>query len=303
MEEQFREDFLCYFMPMLQDSERNKLYERAIKKIVFQFTETHGYAPSVLDVGTGTGMLSIFAAAAGASRVVGLEANKLRARIARKNVRAYPWRICKVDIVHCESTKFVTKTPFDIVICELMATFVHGEDMNKYISDLYQRNIVRTFGDAVYCIPARAQLWLQKYKLSTCDDGEIFMRKELIKRGTGQFAVSQEYGIFPHSESLHPVGKSIQLFDQPIHKPVELNSVETELEENCCLVAEWRCRLFDDIVLNHTVNSVSRLSPYEYHMRMNNWGFKVFATSKTQKFTVRVTDDDLKVTCTKRKRE
>ena len=47
---------------MLRDSVRNDLYDEAIRLAVQQFTDTHGRPPTVLDIGTGSGLLAMMAA-------------------------------------------------------------------------------------------------------------------------------------------------------------------------------------------------------------------------------------------------
>lgn len=77
-------DFLPYFVPMLCDENRNYTYKNAINAAVTHFIANQNRSPKVLDVGAGRGMLSIFAAEAGAKQVVSLEANALRAQLAQK---------------------------------------------------------------------------------------------------------------------------------------------------------------------------------------------------------------------------
>lgn len=42
---------------MLRDTDRNEAYGRALQQAVALFRRTHGRAPVVLDIGTGTGLL------------------------------------------------------------------------------------------------------------------------------------------------------------------------------------------------------------------------------------------------------
>ncbi|CAE8595220.1 unnamed protein product [Polarella glacialis] len=65
---------LAYHFPMLSDRTRNSTYDRAIRNAIEGFCEQHGRPPRVLDIGSGSGLLSMFAARAGATQVVALEA-------------------------------------------------------------------------------------------------------------------------------------------------------------------------------------------------------------------------------------
>jgi predicted RNA methylase len=71
-----RNDVPSYMLPMLNDSDRNLAYEAAIREKIEAFTKTHGRAPHVLDLGAGTGLLTLMALKHGAARVTALEANE-----------------------------------------------------------------------------------------------------------------------------------------------------------------------------------------------------------------------------------
>ena len=65
-----------YFLSMLEDKARNSQYEAAIKLAISEFTAAHGRAPSVVDLGCGTGMLSVFALRHGAASVTAIDTNQ-----------------------------------------------------------------------------------------------------------------------------------------------------------------------------------------------------------------------------------
>lgn len=77
--------YLSYSLPsqegMLRDSVRTRGFQRAI-------TEVCSGGGVVLDVGCGTGVLSAFAAKAGADRVIAVEANAVSAQVATAMVKA-----------------------------------------------------------------------------------------------------------------------------------------------------------------------------------------------------------------------
>ncbi|CAM9481407.1 unnamed protein product, partial [Hapterophycus canaliculatus] len=68
---------------MLNDVSRNTKYEMAITSAVQEFTRENGRPPVVLDIGTGTGLLSMLAVRAGAAEVYGCELYQPLAEIAR----------------------------------------------------------------------------------------------------------------------------------------------------------------------------------------------------------------------------
>ena len=59
---------------MLHDEERNKLYDKAIQLAVAAIHK-QGRTAKVLDIGTGTGLLSMMAARAGADVITAVEVN------------------------------------------------------------------------------------------------------------------------------------------------------------------------------------------------------------------------------------
>ena len=87
---------------MLQDHARNEKYQHAISAAVADWKREHGHAvlgPVVMDIGAGTGLLSMLAAKAGASQVVGCEMFGVLASLARRIVAANrPTRFPTVDV-------------------------------------------------------------------------------------------------------------------------------------------------------------------------------------------------------------
>ncbi|KAL4702422.1 hypothetical protein ACJJTC_003047 [Scirpophaga incertulas] len=71
------------FADMLHDTERNKKYYRALQLAIQKF-HNDGKEANVLDIGTGTGLLSIMAARSGADSIVACEAFKPMAECCQK---------------------------------------------------------------------------------------------------------------------------------------------------------------------------------------------------------------------------
>lgn len=63
---------------MLNDKQRNNAFENAIRKRISQGYDT------VLDIGTGTGLLSLYAQNAGAKKIYACECSKVMIKIAEK---------------------------------------------------------------------------------------------------------------------------------------------------------------------------------------------------------------------------
>eukprot|EP00966_Prymnesium_polylepis_P157400 3637629-Prymnesium_polylepis.1 len=76
-----------YFLSMLDDEDRNVKYAEAINRCVRCFEVREGYAPSVLDVGVGTGLLSAICLEAGVKHVTAVDVNETMVNLASRNLR------------------------------------------------------------------------------------------------------------------------------------------------------------------------------------------------------------------------
>ena len=102
---------------MLRDNHRNDAYSKAITEAVREFRTTRGRAPIVLDIGAGTGLLSLIAARAGAARVIAVEMFEQMAMLASQvtslntappAVNDYGEPMCDIVLLAKKSTSIVT---------------------------------------------------------------------------------------------------------------------------------------------------------------------------------------------------
>jgi type II protein arginine methyltransferase len=115
---------------MVNDHVRNSAYRRAIVAAVDSFQTIYHRSPTVLDVGTGTGLLSLYAVEAGAAHVWTCEVNALLVNVAQQCVIANDAN-GMITIIHDHSTNLRLDRPlangrplpesgFDIIVTELV---------------------------------------------------------------------------------------------------------------------------------------------------------------------------------------
>lgn len=114
---------------MLQDVVRTSAYADAIRAVVKP-------GDRVIDFGTGTGVLAIFAARAGARRVLAIERTSMveHAReIARRNGHF------EIQFHHGDEQSFTTDSPVDVIVSEWMGHFLFFESMLEPLITLRKR--------------------------------------------------------------------------------------------------------------------------------------------------------------------
>jgi type II protein arginine methyltransferase len=124
-----------WHIPMMNDVRRNDAFEAAIKVAIKQA----GPDARVLDIGTGSGLLSMMAARAGAASVVACEIVPIIADMAQKIVAENGYAD-KITIHAKLSTELAVgaelEAPADILVSEILS------------SDLLTENVLETFEDA-----------------------------------------------------------------------------------------------------------------------------------------------------------
>lgn len=131
---------------MLADEVRNDAFVRAIQAVVKP-------GDRVLDLGTGTGVLAVHAAWAGAAAVTAVEASSV-ARVAQRVVAANDAPAVKVLEAHVEEV--ILDAPVDVLISEWLGHFGLWEGMIRPVLDARDRWLA----PGGRMLPARLELWM-----------------------------------------------------------------------------------------------------------------------------------------------
>lgn len=157
---------------MLHDTQRCVKYRRCIFAAVAGFAAAHGRAPVVLDIGAGSGLLSLFAREAGAAAVYACEMFEPLACIAQGIVAgqgagqgALGQPLCEVTVLAGKSTDVVVggsgpcsiPVKADLLVSELFDSVLLGEGLIPTLRDARERLL----HPHALVIPRRARVWGQ----------------------------------------------------------------------------------------------------------------------------------------------
>lgn len=189
------------FADMLHDTERNQLYEKALKAAI-DIMHSKGKRANVLDIGTGTGLLSLMAARHGADSIIACEAFKPMSECALKII-ALNGFTDKIKVIPKRSTQLQVGPQGDfpdkcnILVTEVFDTELIGEGalstFNHAHKELLEKDCIvvpdnaTIYAQVVEC--PLAQNW-NKLKDIYNDDGEILIRMPVsFKECPGSAAV------------------------------------------------------------------------------------------------------------------
>lgn len=151
-----------WHFPMVNDRDRNDAYDQAIRRAVQRKQQTNppGADLQVLDIGSGSGLLAMMAARAGASRVTTVEVDGAMAQVAKKIVATNSLN-SRVQCVHNRSTELRIPedmpTKADIIVSEILGTGLLDEGIRPTVCDALARLAAK---NAVF-IPSGATLLAQ----------------------------------------------------------------------------------------------------------------------------------------------
>jgi predicted RNA methylase len=132
----------------MADRVRSEQFDLAIRSVV----QPH---QTVIDVGTGSGLLALFAARAGARRVIAIEYDEYIAEVARENVRNNGYQdVIEVIEADARDCRFEPGSSFDVVITEMLTTGMIDEFQVQAINNLHRQGVVNA---STIFIPCRQE--------------------------------------------------------------------------------------------------------------------------------------------------
>lgn len=121
----------------LIDSQRTEVFKDAIKSIV----KSHH---TVLDAGTGSGIMALFAARAGAKKVFAIEYDQYIAEVAKRDFFENGFNK-KIKLLTGNAKNYIypQHTHFDVVIMEMLTTGMVDEFQVQAVNNLHNRKVVK----------------------------------------------------------------------------------------------------------------------------------------------------------------
>ncbi|CCW71191.1 unnamed protein product [Phytomonas sp. Hart1] len=194
----------------MNDAARNGFYRRLLARHV-------GPGSGVLEIGAGSGLLSILAARLGAAWVVAVEGSAEMAALARANVEANGLR-GRVTILHRLSTELqLRELPrrADVLVSEIFGTLLLGESALDYIADVRERlltkdaKIIPTFATQ-YAVPVECETLEQITAVSSWDGIDLSHMMRL--QDTASIVFSKQYGFRLNSVPFRFLSEPVALF-------------------------------------------------------------------------------------------
>ena len=158
-----------WHIPMMNDTKRNNAYLKAINSAI----KDNEY---VLEIGTGSGLLSMMANDAGAHKVVTCEVSQPIAEAAKRIIEINGYKD-RIKVINKKSTELIVGKDLDkkadLIISEILSSEFVGEGVQPSLSDANKRLIK----DNGKMIPEAGEIKIALLESSPEIEQELFVRK------------------------------------------------------------------------------------------------------------------------------
>jgi len=301
---------------MLDDVDRTMQYSEAIRQCVNEVPVSNPY---IVDVGVGTGLLSALALFHNSSAiVVGVDVNERALRASRKVMQdlGFSNRFYGVTVsANMNSAALLKKiqrsihstdsTPFDVILSEILGTFVYGESMETYVSKYLP--FVKTFDDKLYAIPQKCTQTFASYEFQVPISSKHAIESALYDALRYKEYISTDkggLGIALHMYASKQTNAPVPIYEatytkKPISKQTVRQTIQMPTLENTehlnLGVFEWECDLWNGTMLKNTIKQykeISQTTSERYALaRQNAWGFMVCGLKQVSHVKVKYTKE------------
>ncbi len=188
---------------MLADNIRCEAYRLAINQAVKK-------GDVVLDIGAGTGILSIFAAQAGAKKIYAIESNPIVLKILKSVISQNNFR--SIEVIEGESFDITLPEKVDVIVSETIGFWGVDENIVGIFADAKAR-----FGhEHTVCIPENLELYLVPIEYETFYKEVTFWKQE-------RFGI--DLGVLDHLSKNNVYVRQVIEPDQFLCTPIRVISI------------------------------------------------------------------------------
>jgi protein arginine N-methyltransferase 1 len=204
---------------MLSDRVRSERLRKAVFKTVRP-------GDLVLDVGTGTGLLSMFAVQAGAARVYAVEQCPATAALARE-VIARNGMADRITVIEGSAVEVALPEPVDVLLIELIGNLGSEEDIEAVAASV----AARWLKPGGRCVPERVRTYAVPLQVSPTP-GEVFSAGNYgLDLGVAtQLAAPHAGAAFPHFARPKRLGPAVLLEDIAVGLPASCARAQIAVE-------------------------------------------------------------------------
>lgn len=288
-----------YFPAMLDDADRNAKYEAAIRAAIADFARREGRPPVVVDLGCGTGMLTLFALRHGAAHVVSVDVNPDVAGMCDavvERAREPGWgtqeTVCETFVPGGGRPGWLAAAGYDMLVSEILGTTGSSESMHAYVGAALAH--INAFDGEVYCVPRQLRVtarWYEARELAASAPGGNLPLVVALSglqhwdAAPGGGAVTADFlhtkdGVFLHHMGCEPASAEVELLRETYRAkaPAQVRAKAAaemtlpSVTPATVLVIEWTATLWRGVELRNTLDELRRMPPRNAAARACAWG-------------------------------